>query len=42
MGLAEIRDFRIDEPGIEDVVRRVYEGGLVHSSGATAATGVTA
>jgi ABC-2 type transport system ATP-binding protein len=31
MGLAEIRDFRIDEPGIEDVVRRVYEGGLVES-----------
>jgi ABC-2 type transport system ATP-binding protein len=28
MGLAEIRDFRIDEPGIEDVVRRVYEGRL--------------
>jgi ABC-2 type transport system ATP-binding protein len=26
MALAEVRDFRIDEPGIEDVVRRVYAG----------------
>jgi ABC-type uncharacterized transport system ATPase subunit len=28
MALGEVRDFRIDEPGIEDVVRKVYAGAL--------------
>ena len=26
---AELVDFRVDEPGIEDVIRRVYSGDLV-------------
>jgi len=28
-GLAELADFRVDEPSIEDVIRRVYSGDLV-------------
>nr|WP_296064232.1 hypothetical protein [uncultured Actinoplanes sp.] len=28
-GLAELVDFRVDEPSIEDVIRRVYSGELV-------------
>jgi ABC-2 type transport system ATP-binding protein len=29
MALGDVRDFRIDEPSIEDVVRRVYAGELI-------------
>jgi len=32
--LAEITDFRVDEPQIEDVIRRVYTGELLLGSGA--------
>ena len=28
-GLTELVDFRVDEPNIEDVIRRVYSGELV-------------
>ena len=28
-GLTELVDFRVDEPSIEDVIRRVYSGDLV-------------
>jgi ABC-2 type transport system ATP-binding protein len=31
--LANLIDFRVDEPGIEDVIRRVYSGDLVLPSG---------
>jgi ABC-2 type transport system ATP-binding protein len=34
--LADLVDFRVDEPSIEDVIRRVYSGELVLDESGTA------